>query len=201
MTTMLGETDLTELTAAKIVDARGAACPGPLLEAKKAMGSVAVGDVLELWSSDSQTKNDVAAWSGKVGHEFLGVVATRRLRARLHPPDEVTETLVSRAGARAGNRSAGARLLDEHDLRPGDRPGGQLAHALLAERRRDQPALHERDPAGLDPARAPAGLRRRLRRLRRRRVRVPARLQRAVLADRRRGAGAARERTGSTAAA
>ena len=95
MSTILGETDLSELTAAKIVDARGAACPGPLLEAKKAMGSVAVGDVLELWSSDSQTKNDVAAWSGKVGHEFLGVAHDRRVRARLHPPDEVTEALVT----------------------------------------------------------------------------------------------------------
>jgi tRNA 2-thiouridine synthesizing protein A len=76
MTTVLSETDLSALTAAKIVDARGAACPGPLLEAKKAMGAVAVGDVLELWSSDSQTKNDVEAWAGKVGHGFLGVVAT-----------------------------------------------------------------------------------------------------------------------------
>lgn len=68
MTTML-----SEVTAAKVVDARGAACPGPLLEAKKAMGNVAVGEVLELWSSDSQTKNDVQAWAGKVGHEFMGV--------------------------------------------------------------------------------------------------------------------------------
>jgi tRNA 2-thiouridine synthesizing protein A len=75
MTTLLSETDLSGLTAAKIVDARGAACPGPLLEAKKAMGTVPVGEVLELWSSDSQTKNDVSAWSGKVGHEFLGVAA------------------------------------------------------------------------------------------------------------------------------
>ena len=64
---------LTELAVAKVVDARGAACPGPLLEAKKGMATVAVGEVLELWSSDSQTKNDVQAWSGKVGHEFLGV--------------------------------------------------------------------------------------------------------------------------------
>ena len=31
--------------------------------------------MLELWSSDSQTKNDIAAWAGKVGHEFLGVAA------------------------------------------------------------------------------------------------------------------------------
>ncbi len=64
---------LTEIPVAKVVDARGAACPGPLLEAKKAMAGVAVGEVLELWSSDSQTKNDVEAWAGKVGHEFLGV--------------------------------------------------------------------------------------------------------------------------------
>jgi TusA-related sulfurtransferase len=75
MTTMLTETDITALEAAKVVDARGAACPGPLLEAKKAMGGVPLGEVLELWSSDSQTKNDVAAWAGKVGHEFLGVAA------------------------------------------------------------------------------------------------------------------------------
>lgn len=66
-------TILSELTAAKVVDCRGAACPGPLLEAKKSMPSVAIGEVLELWSTDSQTKSDVAAWSAKVGHEFLGV--------------------------------------------------------------------------------------------------------------------------------
>ncbi len=76
MTTVLSETDLSTLSATVVVDARGAACPGPLLEAKKAMAGVPVGDVLELWSSDSQTKNDVQAWAGKVGHEFLGVAAT-----------------------------------------------------------------------------------------------------------------------------
>ena len=75
MTAILSETDLSGLVAAKIVDARGAACPGPLLEAKKAMPGVAVGEVLELWSSDSQTKNDIRAWTGKVGHGFLGVAA------------------------------------------------------------------------------------------------------------------------------
>jgi TusA-related sulfurtransferase len=75
MTTILNEEALQSLASSKVVDARGAACPGPLLEAKKAMGSVPLGEVLELWSSDSQTKNDVEAWSGKVGHAFLGVAA------------------------------------------------------------------------------------------------------------------------------
>ena len=56
------------------VDARGSACPGPLLEAKKAIGSVKVGDVLEILSSDPGTKSDIPAWAGKVGHEYLGHV-------------------------------------------------------------------------------------------------------------------------------
>ena len=65
-------TDLNTLQAAKIADARGVACPGPLLEAKKAIGSVKVGEVLEVWSGDSNTKNDLPRWAEKVGQEYLG---------------------------------------------------------------------------------------------------------------------------------
>ncbi len=64
--------ELETVTAAEVVDARGAACPGPLLEAKKGIGKIAIGDILELWSSDPVTKIDIGAWSNKVGHEFLG---------------------------------------------------------------------------------------------------------------------------------
>ncbi len=67
-------TELEVLTAAKIIDARGAACPGPLLDAKKAMPGVPVGAVVEIWSSDPVTKTDIGAWSAKVGHEFMGVL-------------------------------------------------------------------------------------------------------------------------------
>jgi tRNA 2-thiouridine synthesizing protein A len=67
-------TELEGMTAAKVIDARGAACPGPLLDAKKAMPGVPIGSVVEIWSSDPVTKSDIVAWSGKVGHEFLGVL-------------------------------------------------------------------------------------------------------------------------------
>lgn len=64
--------DLNSITAVKTTDARGVACPGPLLEAKKAIGSVKVGEVLEIWSGDLGTKNDLPRWAKKVGHEYLG---------------------------------------------------------------------------------------------------------------------------------
>ncbi len=70
MTTM----DLNTIKAAKIVDARAMSCPGPLLEAKKSIGGVKVGEVLEIWSGDAGTKNDMPRWCQKVGHEFLGVI-------------------------------------------------------------------------------------------------------------------------------
>jgi tRNA 2-thiouridine synthesizing protein A len=74
MTTPLSDTDLAALQAAKIIDARGSACPGPLLEAKKAMNTVQLGQTIEIWSSDPGTKSDISAWSGKVGHTFLGTL-------------------------------------------------------------------------------------------------------------------------------
>jgi len=64
--------ELTNIESAKVVDARSVACPGPLLEAKKGIGAVKVGEVLEIWSGDPGTKADIPRWAEKVGHEFLG---------------------------------------------------------------------------------------------------------------------------------
>ena len=64
--------DINEIQAAKVVDARGSACPGPLLEAKKGVGAIKVDEVLEIWSGDAKTKEDIPRWAAKVGHEYLG---------------------------------------------------------------------------------------------------------------------------------
>lgn len=68
----MAELNLTTIQAASVVDARGSACPGPLLEAKKGIGKVRVGEVLEILSSDPTTKTDIPIWAKKVGHEYLG---------------------------------------------------------------------------------------------------------------------------------
>jgi len=70
----MSDIDLTTIETTKVVDARGSACPGPLLEAKKGIGTIKVGEVLEIWSADARTKEDIPKWAKKVGHEFLGSV-------------------------------------------------------------------------------------------------------------------------------
>ncbi len=66
--------DLSNVTAASTIDSRGSACPGPLLEAKKGIGKVKVGEVLEVYSNDEGTRIDLKAWANKVGHEYMGYV-------------------------------------------------------------------------------------------------------------------------------
>lgn len=66
--------ELSKLEINKQVDARAMACPGPLLEAKKSMGDVKVGEILEIWSGDQNTENNLERWCKKLGHEFLGSI-------------------------------------------------------------------------------------------------------------------------------
>jgi TusA-related sulfurtransferase len=68
------EGELKNLQVDKQVDARGTACPGPLLEAKRSMTSVPMGGTMEVLSSDPSTNKDVPLWARKVGHEYLGTL-------------------------------------------------------------------------------------------------------------------------------
>jgi len=54
------------------VDARGAFCPGPLMELIAALKLAQVGDEVEVLSSDKGSVNDIPAWVAKVGHQFVG---------------------------------------------------------------------------------------------------------------------------------
>ena len=66
--------DLNSLRPAKVVDARGTSCPGPLMDTKIAIATIPMGGVLETMSSDEGTKNDIPVWARATGQEFLGVI-------------------------------------------------------------------------------------------------------------------------------
>ena len=62
----------TEIT--RSIDARGMACPGPLMALIGAIRTGQVGDVYEVLSSDEGSKTDIPAWVTKAQHELLEVV-------------------------------------------------------------------------------------------------------------------------------
>lgn len=65
-----GDISMTKRTT---IDARGAFCPGPLMELIAALKLVEIGDEIEVLSSDRGTALDVPEWVAKVGHAMVGV--------------------------------------------------------------------------------------------------------------------------------
>lgn len=61
------------LQPTKTIDARGMACPGPLMALIGAIRQGQVGDTIEVWSSDAGSKTDIPAWVAKAKHELVFV--------------------------------------------------------------------------------------------------------------------------------
>lgn len=55
----------------KVLDAKGLACPMPIVRTKKAMNELESGQVLEIHVTDKGAKADLAAWSKSGGHELI----------------------------------------------------------------------------------------------------------------------------------
>jgi len=57
----------------KTIDARGMACPGPLMNLIGAIRQCAVGDTFDVLSSDEGSKTDIPAWVAKAKQELVEV--------------------------------------------------------------------------------------------------------------------------------
>ena len=55
----------------KTVDAKGLACPMPIVRTKKAMDTLQTGDVLEVFVTDKGALNDFTAWAASGGHTIV----------------------------------------------------------------------------------------------------------------------------------
>ncbi|WP_096200535.1 sulfurtransferase TusA family protein [Bacillus sp. FJAT-45350] len=59
------------MNSTKVLDAKGLACPMPIVRTKKAMTELESGDVLEIHATDKGAKNDLTAWAKSGGHELV----------------------------------------------------------------------------------------------------------------------------------
>jgi rhodanese-related sulfurtransferase/TusA-related sulfurtransferase len=58
----------------KTLDAKGLACPMPIVKTKKEMETLEPGQVLEIQATDKGSTADIAAWAKNTGHHYLGTV-------------------------------------------------------------------------------------------------------------------------------
>lgn len=53
------------------VDAKGLACPMPIVKAKKAIDSLEPGQTMEVHATDKGALKDFTAWVNRTGHELV----------------------------------------------------------------------------------------------------------------------------------
>jgi rhodanese-related sulfurtransferase/TusA-related sulfurtransferase len=56
------------------LDAKGLACPMPVVKTKKSINDLEEGQVLVVQATDKGSKADLSAWASSVGHQYLGTV-------------------------------------------------------------------------------------------------------------------------------
>lgn len=59
------------MNAAKVLDAKGLACPLPIVRTKKAINELQSGQILEVHISDKGSLKDIPAWTESSGHEIV----------------------------------------------------------------------------------------------------------------------------------
>lgn len=62
---------MAEVTIRQEIDARGSACPGPLMELIRGIKASAVGEVVAVLSSDPGSNKDIPEWVQKIGYELV----------------------------------------------------------------------------------------------------------------------------------
>lgn len=65
---------MNDIKVNEILDAKGLACPMPIVKTKKAMNRLEAGQVLEVLATDKGSKADIKAWAGSTGHQYLGTL-------------------------------------------------------------------------------------------------------------------------------
>ncbi|SES68889.1 TusA-related sulfurtransferase [Salinibacillus kushneri] len=59
------------MDANKVLDAKGLACPMPIVKTKKAIEELNSGEILEIHATDKGAKSDLAAWVKSGNHELI----------------------------------------------------------------------------------------------------------------------------------
>ncbi|MBS4200887.1 sulfurtransferase TusA family protein [Bacillus sp. FJAT-49732] len=57
-----------------VLDAKGLACPMPIVRTKKTINELQNGQVLEVQATDKGSTADIKAWSERTGHQYLGTL-------------------------------------------------------------------------------------------------------------------------------
>lgn len=62
---------MSDINAAKVLDLKGLPCPMPVVKMSQEIGSVNVGEIIEVHTTDPGSLSDFPAWAETSGNEVL----------------------------------------------------------------------------------------------------------------------------------
>ncbi len=62
---------MSDLNVSKVLDLKGLPCPMPVVKISQEIGSVKVGEIIEVHTSDPGSLSDFPAWAKTTGNEVL----------------------------------------------------------------------------------------------------------------------------------
>ena len=62
---------MSDIAVAKVLDLKGLPCPMPVVKISQEVGSVEIGEVIEVLTTDPGSLSDFPAWASTAGHEVL----------------------------------------------------------------------------------------------------------------------------------
>jgi tRNA 2-thiouridine synthesizing protein A len=62
---------MSDIATAKVLDLKGLPCPMPVVKISQEIGSVEIGEVIEVLTTDPGSLSDFPAWASTSGHEVL----------------------------------------------------------------------------------------------------------------------------------
>jgi len=71
---------MAEHDVAKVLDLKGLPCPMPVIKMSQEIGSVAVGQIIEVHTTDPGSVSDFPAWAKSSGNEVLETVKGSPIR-------------------------------------------------------------------------------------------------------------------------
>ncbi|MGG4168200.1 sulfurtransferase TusA family protein [Rossellomorea vietnamensis] len=95
-----------------VLDAKGLACPMPIVKTKKAMNGLEAGQVIEIQATDKGSKADLQAWAKSSGHDYLGTIEEGDVLKHFVRKSSGEETVERKHEAGTDNATLAGKLSD-----------------------------------------------------------------------------------------
>jgi rhodanese-related sulfurtransferase/TusA-related sulfurtransferase len=99
-----------------LLDAKGLACPMPIVKTKKAMNELEDGLVLEVQATDKGSKADLKAWAESTGQQYIGTIEDGKVLKHYIRKSSDNETFEKKHENVISNQELETKLMNDEKI-------------------------------------------------------------------------------------